>query len=69
MYVVVSCQCVYDIIYCWSVSAGCHVIAPSDMMDNRVAAIKTALQEAGLGGKVGGGTGHLYTTLSSTVLL
>ena len=45
--------CVYDIIYCWSVSIGCHVIAPSDMMDNRVAAIKKALQEEGLGGKVG----------------
>jgi porphobilinogen synthase len=32
--------------------AGCHVVAPSDMMDNRVAAIKTGLLEAGLGGKV-----------------
>ncbi|CAI8017815.1 Delta-aminolevulinic acid dehydratase [Geodia barretti] len=31
--------------------AGCHVVAPSDMMDNRVAAIKTGLLEAGLGGK------------------
>ncbi len=27
--------------------AGCHVIAPSDMMDGRVAAIRTALDEAG----------------------
>jgi delta-aminolevulinic acid dehydratase/porphobilinogen synthase len=27
------------------------VVAPSDMMDNRVAAIKTGLLEAGLGGK------------------
>jgi len=49
---------VYDIMYCWSVSVGCHVIAPSDMMDNRVAAIKKALQEEGLGGKVG--LGPLY---------
>lgn len=32
--------------------AGCHVIAPSDMMDNRVAAIKAGLSTAGLGGKV-----------------
>ncbi|XP_064395914.1 delta-aminolevulinic acid dehydratase-like [Halichondria panicea] len=31
---------------------GCQVIAPSDMMDNRVAAIKQALKEEGLGGKV-----------------
>ncbi len=28
------------------------MIAPSDMMDNRVAAIKKALKEEGLGGKV-----------------
>ncbi len=28
------------------------MIAPSDMMDNRVAAIKQALKEEGLGGKV-----------------
>ena len=28
------------------------MVAPSDMMDNRVAAIKTGLLEAGLGGKV-----------------
>ena len=28
------------------------MIAPSDMMDNRVAAIKAGLLEAGLGGKV-----------------
>ena len=33
-------------------TAGCHVIAPSDMMDNRIAAIKRGLLEAGLGGKV-----------------
>ena len=33
---------------------GCQVIAPSDMMDNRVAAIKQALKDEGLGGKVRG---------------
>ena len=32
--------------------AGCHVVAPSDMMDNRVAAIKQSLLEADLGDKV-----------------
>ena len=31
---------------------GCHVVAPSDMMDNRIAAIKRALQAKGLGSKV-----------------
>ena len=31
---------------------GCHVVAPSDMMDNRVAAIKRQLANAGLAGKV-----------------
>ncbi|XP_068694921.1 delta-aminolevulinic acid dehydratase-like [Montipora foliosa] len=31
---------------------GCHVIAPSDMMDNRVAAIKDILHKNGFGGKV-----------------
>jgi len=31
---------------------GCHVVAPSDMMDNRVGAIKDALEENGLGSKV-----------------
>ena len=29
------------------------MVAPSDMMDNRVGAIKNRLKEAGLGGKVG----------------
>lgn len=32
--------------------AGCHVVAPSDMMDNRIAAIKVALRDHGLGSKV-----------------
>ena len=31
---------------------GCHVVAPSDMMDNRVAAIKRRLADADLAGKV-----------------
>ncbi|KAK2566957.1 Delta-aminolevulinic acid dehydratase [Acropora cervicornis] len=31
--------------------AGCHVIAPSDMMDNRVGAIKDILHQNGFGGK------------------
>ncbi|RAH98729.1 porphobilinogen synthase [Acuticoccus sediminis] len=29
------------------VEAGCHIIAPSDMMDGRIGAIRTALDEAG----------------------
>ncbi|XP_073244488.1 delta-aminolevulinic acid dehydratase-like isoform X1 [Porites lutea] len=32
--------------------AGCHVIAPSDMMDNRIASIKDILHKNGFGGKV-----------------
>lgn len=32
--------------------AGCQVIAPSDMMDGRVGAIKSALSSAGLSGRV-----------------
>ena len=32
--------------------AGCQVIAPSDMMDGRILAIKTSLKKAGLGNKV-----------------
>lgn len=31
---------------------GCHVVAPSDMMDNRIAAIKDILHKNGYGGKV-----------------
>ena len=31
---------------------GCHMVAPSDMMDGRVLAIKTALNSHGFGGKV-----------------
>ncbi|KAM8872740.1 delta-aminolevulinic acid dehydratase [Synchiropus picturatus] len=32
--------------------AGCHIVAPSDMMDGRIAAIKQALRSNGLGNKV-----------------
>lgn len=31
---------------------GCQVVAPSDMMDNRVAAIKEGLDAEGLAGRV-----------------
>lgn len=34
------------------VYVGCHVVAPSDMMDGRVKAIKEALNEARLGSSV-----------------
>lgn len=37
---------------CLCLSAGCHIIAPSDMMDGRVRAIKQALISNGLGNKV-----------------
>ena len=33
--------------------AGADIIAPSDMMDGRIAAIKDGLLNAGLGNKVG----------------
>ena len=36
----------------WFCFVGCHVIAPSDMMDNRVGAIKDILHQNGFGGKV-----------------
>lgn len=32
--------------------AGAHIIAPSDMMDNRIGAIKTILRENGLDGRI-----------------
>lgn len=37
---------------CLRFAAGCHIIAPSDMMDGRVGAIKQALLSIGLGNKV-----------------
>ncbi|CAG7837710.1 unnamed protein product [Allacma fusca] len=33
-------------------TAGCHIVAPSDMMDGRILAIKTSLRQAGFGNKV-----------------
>ncbi|XP_010073508.1 PREDICTED: delta-aminolevulinic acid dehydratase, partial [Pterocles gutturalis] len=36
----------------WSFPAGCHIVAPSDMMDGRVAAMKNALISNDLGNKV-----------------
>ena len=42
--------------------AGCHVVAPSDMMDNRIAAIKRRLADSGLAGKVS----ELYLPTYST---
>jgi len=41
--------------FLWSLlynSIGCHVVAPSDMMDNRIVAIKNALQAKALSNKV-----------------
>lgn len=35
---------------------GCQVVAPSDMMDGRVEAIKEALMAHGLGNRVGAGS-------------
>jgi len=40
-------------IACAYAAAGADIIAPSDMMDGRVGAIKTALAERGCGGRVG----------------
>ena len=37
------------------------MIAPSDMMDNRVAAIKEGLSQAGLGGKACAANTHTHT--------
>ena len=33
-------------------TTGCHVVAPSDMMDNRVSAIKNAFEVNGFASKV-----------------
>ena len=47
------CGCKFCARYCYTSNfTGCHVVAPSDMMDNRVAAIKRRLADAGLAGKV-----------------
>ncbi|NXI48999.1 HEM2 dehydratase, partial [Chloroceryle aenea] len=36
----------------WAFPAGCHIVAPSDMMDGRIAAMKEALISNDLGNKV-----------------
>ena len=41
----VDCACLLRV-------AGCQVVAPSDMMDGRVGAIKSALYSAGLSGRI-----------------
>lgn len=38
--------------YLWASPAGCHIVAPSDMMDGRIAAIKKALISNDMGNKV-----------------
>lgn len=38
--------------YLWPSPAGCHIVAPSDMMDGRIAAIKKALISNDMGNKV-----------------
>lgn len=40
----------------WSLPAGCHIVAPSDMMDGRIAAMKNALISNDLGNKVSSGS-------------
>lgn len=42
----------YEVVLVTCCPAGCHIIAPSDMMDGRVRAIKQALISNGLGNKV-----------------
>lgn len=39
--------------------SGCQVVAPSDMMDGRVEAIKEALMAHGFGNRVGEGYGEV----------
>lgn len=40
--------CIYTYLYI----AGAHIVAPSDMMDGRIGAIKSELHEAGLASQV-----------------
>ena len=46
-----SCQRIAEVALAYA-KAGAHVVAPSDMMDGRIAAIKDALLSNGLGNKV-----------------
>lgn len=42
----------YEVLTYTKIFAGCHVVAPSDMMDGRVDAIKNSLIKHGFGNKV-----------------
>ncbi|KFV64552.1 Delta-aminolevulinic acid dehydratase, partial [Dryobates pubescens] len=46
-----SCQRLAEVALAYA-RAGCHVVAPSDMMDGRIAAIRRALASSDLGNKV-----------------
>ncbi|XP_075761243.1 delta-aminolevulinic acid dehydratase isoform X1 [Pelodiscus sinensis] len=46
-----SCQRLAEVSLAYA-KAGCHIVAPSDMMDGRVAAMKEALISHGMGNKV-----------------
>ncbi|CAM9679846.1 unnamed protein product [Bubo scandiacus] len=47
----ISCQRLAEVALAYA-KAGCHIVAPSDMMDGRIAAIKAALISNDLGNKV-----------------
>ena len=49
---VCACQVVMYSVIMYSVCVGAHVVAPSDMMDGRVAAIKEKLHDCGIAEKV-----------------
>ena len=46
----ISCQRIAEVALAYA-KAGAHVVAPSDMMDGRIAAIKDALLNNGMGNK------------------
>ncbi|NWY58721.1 HEM2 dehydratase, partial [Chionis minor] len=46
-----SCQRLAEVALAYA-KAGCHIVAPSDMMDGRIAAMKAALISNDLGNKV-----------------
>uniref|UniRef100_A0A8D0DFW5 Delta-aminolevulinic acid dehydratase n=1 Tax=Salvator merianae TaxID=96440 RepID=A0A8D0DFW5_SALMN len=46
-----SCRRLAEVALCYA-KAGCHIVAPSDMMDGRIHAIKEALIASDLGNKV-----------------
>ncbi|KFR15844.1 Delta-aminolevulinic acid dehydratase, partial [Opisthocomus hoazin] len=51
----ISCQRLAEVALAYA-KAGCHIVAPSDMMDGRVAAIKVVLISNDLGNKVSSGS-------------